>query len=285
MSWLATRLLMCSAPPPFSGVLDTLGTWPLAAYSLRRLTGKYFGPAIQVVRSTDNAAKDIGFTPAGDLDLNGLLNFVGAGDGLVAVFYDQAGHALHMTNSAPSRYPYIVNAGVLHTAATGSSRPGILSTATVSSLQFLLATQSMLGIPQPFTRNSVNCMPPGIRAAAFAILGSTSNISVLPLNAANLYYQMYDYSSGLTSSNSVTLGTANSVFEIYNTASSRIVVNGITTTGALGTDSPGYIEFGALTQAANVVAIHSEILEFTGILPSADLNLLYANQKAYWGTP
>ena len=282
---LSTRLLMCSAPPPFSGVLDTLGTWPLAAYSLRRLIGKYFGPAIQVIRSSDNAAMNIGFTPAGDLDINGLLNFVGPNDGRVAVFYDQSGNGLHMTNSATSRYPYIVTAGTLNTAGAGLSLPGILSTATVSTMQSLLATQGMLNISQPFTRNSVTCFPPGIRAAAFAILGSTSNVSVLPLNAANLHYQMYDYTSGLTSSNAVLLGVPNSVFEVYNTASSSIVVNGITTTGALGTDSPGYIEFGALTQSANVEAIHSEILQFTGILPSADLNMLYADQKAYWGTP
>lgn len=276
---------MCSAPPPFSGVLDTLGTSPLAAYSLRRLTGKYFGPAIQVIRSSDSAARNIGFTAAGDLDVNGLLSFTGPNDGRVAVFYDQSGNGLNMAQSLTARQPFIVNAGVLNTDGTGSSLAGILSTATVSSLQFLIASQAMLVIPQPFTRNSVNCMPSGIKAAPFPVLGATSNASVLALNVSNLHYQMYDYSSGLTSSNSVSLNTANSVFEIYNAVASSIIVNGITTTGALGTDTPGLVEIGALTQAAGVAVIHSEILQFTGILASADLNLLYANQRSYWGTP
>ena len=54
----------------FALPLDNLSA--AAAYSLRKLRTAYTGPAIRVRRSSDNAETDIGFTVAGNLDLNAL---------------------------------------------------------------------------------------------------------------------------------------------------------------------------------------------------------------------
>jgi len=59
-------------------VLDQLSVASAAAYSLRKLRAAYAGSAIRVRRSSDNTEADIGFTAAGDLDLDALTAFCGA---------------------------------------------------------------------------------------------------------------------------------------------------------------------------------------------------------------
>lgn len=49
-----------------------------AAYSTRKLNSNYSGSAIRVRRNSDNLEADIGFSAAGDLDVFGLMNHVGA---------------------------------------------------------------------------------------------------------------------------------------------------------------------------------------------------------------
>jgi hypothetical protein len=69
-------------------LLDTY-SGAAAAYSLRKLRTDYTGSAIRVRRASDSAEQDIGFTLAGELDVAALTAFCGAGDGFVAVWYDQ----------------------------------------------------------------------------------------------------------------------------------------------------------------------------------------------------
>jgi hypothetical protein len=54
MTRLAHRLLMVTAPP-YTGILDRLSTMEAGAWSLRRLTGRYAGPCINVRRDSDDA--------------------------------------------------------------------------------------------------------------------------------------------------------------------------------------------------------------------------------------
>ncbi|MFN8865044.1 MAG: arabinofuranosidase catalytic domain-containing protein, partial [Flavobacteriales bacterium] len=106
-------------------VLNNLGltaTEPAeVAFSLRRLSTTYLGPAIRVRRSSDNAAQDIGFTAGGDLDQAALLAFVGSGNGFIATWYDQSGNNRHVTALA-SNQPQIVVSGVVLTNGTGKAR-------------------------------------------------------------------------------------------------------------------------------------------------------------------
>ena len=272
------------------GMLDGLTTPVVGAWSLRRLRGGYNGACLNVRRDSDNAASDIGFTAAGDLDIASLLAFVGTANGFVTTLYDQASNSSTSSNLAQSntaRQPQIVAGGVLNTASSGSSRPVMLASATTSSLQELLANASKLTLNQPFSRASVTGIPPGATSSSFGVLTGSTNASVIALNAVNLRYQMYDYTVGLTSSNAVTAGAINSVTENYNTTASSIVVNGTTTNGSIGSGGDGInlVFAGVLSEIAGASATLCEVIHFGTLLAQTDQGALYASQKSYWGTP
>lgn len=80
------------------------------AYSLRRVSSSYRGPAVRVRRSSDSAESD--FTT--EEILNGtMLSWVGAGDGLLKSWYDQSGNGKTATQSTASSQPQIVSSGSL----------------------------------------------------------------------------------------------------------------------------------------------------------------------------
>ncbi|RMF45223.1 MAG: hypothetical protein D6751_07710, partial [Deltaproteobacteria bacterium] len=89
-----------------------------AAYSLRRLSSTYEGPALRVRRSRDNAEQDIGFGSAGFIDTVALTAFVGAGDGYVVVWYDQGPNGYHVRQSNPDAQPILVQDGAVVRAET-----------------------------------------------------------------------------------------------------------------------------------------------------------------------
>ncbi|MFN8777056.1 MAG: arabinofuranosidase catalytic domain-containing protein, partial [Flavobacteriales bacterium] len=91
------------------------------AFSLRKMSTVYTGPAIQVRRSSDNATQNIGFTAGGDLDQAALLAFVGSGNGFVSIWYDQSGNGRDVT-AAIANQPQIVQSGVVLTNSTGKAR-------------------------------------------------------------------------------------------------------------------------------------------------------------------
>ena len=99
---------------PFAGVLDANGVpRPVAAYSLRRLTGSYSGSGIRVVRWTDGASADIGFASAGDLDATALMSFCTGNTCSVSKWYDQSGNRADATQTVFSKQPIVVDSGQL----------------------------------------------------------------------------------------------------------------------------------------------------------------------------
>ena len=95
---------------PFVGLLDTY-TGATGAYSLRKLRSTYNGNCIRVRRSSDNTSQDIGFVN-NELDTTSLLSFVGANNGFVSIWYDQAGTS-NMIQNTSSIQPTIVSSGSL----------------------------------------------------------------------------------------------------------------------------------------------------------------------------
>jgi hypothetical protein len=90
-------------------------TTAAAAYSLRKLSSTYNGPAIRV-RRTDNTVLDIGFTATGDLNTAALLAHVGTGtgnNGFVTTWYDQSGNGRNATQTIAEGQPQIVSNGVI----------------------------------------------------------------------------------------------------------------------------------------------------------------------------
>ncbi|MEO5889017.1 MAG: fibrinogen-like YCDxxxxGGGW domain-containing protein [Ferruginibacter sp.] len=97
--------------------LDNIGltasTAASTAFSLRLLSSHYTGSAVQVRRSSDNAVRDIGFTPTGDLDTAALKIFAGTDNGYVTTWYDQSGYGRNLVKTDASYQPQIVFNGDL----------------------------------------------------------------------------------------------------------------------------------------------------------------------------
>ena len=77
------------------------------------MSNAYLGSAVLIRRSTDNATQNIGFDGNGDLDTTSLKTFVGAGDGFVAIWYDQSGNGTDLTQPIVTRQPRLVGAGII----------------------------------------------------------------------------------------------------------------------------------------------------------------------------
>ena len=128
--------------------LDVLGldnTTPAAvAYSLRKLSTSYVGNAIQVRRSNDDVAQDIGFDGNGDLDTSALLAFVGLNDAYVSIWYDQSGNGRNLIKTDNNLQPKIVFNGAFKYIGTrlaidfsgnkGLVYSGTLSVASITSV-------------------------------------------------------------------------------------------------------------------------------------------------------
>jgi hypothetical protein len=271
---------MCGAPP-YKGLLDSLSLWPVGAYGLRRLTGKYFGPCCTVRRVSDYAYATINFRFDGSMDTASLLAFAGTGDLFVTALYDQSGHGTSMKNYAGN--PPIVQAGVLVLVTSGGVLPGILG---IGNSEYMLDNGAQFPINGPFSRASVNSIPSTAPTSAFPVLTGTDDISNEALQVANGHYQMYNQGNSFASSVVLPFNRANCVIENFNNTASSLLVNGTQTSGSLGAvaDSATLI---SMTQGgfSGGSSVFSEVLQFNQLLGAEDISLIYADQKNYWGTP
>jgi hypothetical protein len=96
-------------PPSFAFLLDDF-PGDKVSYSLRKLKSAYAGNCVEVRRSSDDTAQNIGFVD-NVLDTASLLSFVGAGDGFVKTWYDQSGNTLNATQTTTGSQPQIVSSG------------------------------------------------------------------------------------------------------------------------------------------------------------------------------
>jgi hypothetical protein len=112
INYLLSSIASISTP-----ILDGY-TGASAAYSLRKLSTTYTGPAIRVRRSSDNQETNIGFNSSGNLDTIALSIFatdmVSTDSVFVTTWYDQSGNGKHATQTTATNQPQIVNSGVVH---------------------------------------------------------------------------------------------------------------------------------------------------------------------------
>ena len=116
------------------------------AYSLRKISNTYSGPAIRVRRSSDNAEQDIGFA-SNELDQSSLTSFVGSGTGYVVEWYDQSGNDHTLERTSALTQPIIVNAGTLNEL---NEKPVIIASNKLFTQKTTAAT-----VTQPYTFVSV----------------------------------------------------------------------------------------------------------------------------------
>lgn len=101
--------------PALPRLFTDVGVAAHRAYGLRKLNAAYSGYACKVVRSTDLATMDVGFTGGGDLDTAPVLAWAGAATVTISDLYDQSGNARHVSQPTVSKQATLITAGVLNT--------------------------------------------------------------------------------------------------------------------------------------------------------------------------
>lgn len=86
---------------------NNYATGSIAAFSLRKLSSTYTGPAIVVRRASDNATQSINFLANGDLDQSAISTFCGASNGFVRMWLNQYPGGAHAIANLNNRQPQI----------------------------------------------------------------------------------------------------------------------------------------------------------------------------------
>jgi hypothetical protein len=88
----------------------------VAAYSVRKLSSTYSGPALRVRRTVSPFdEQDIGFDGVGELDTSAITTFGGADSLTVSVWYDQSGSGNNATQTTATAQPIIYNGTAVET--------------------------------------------------------------------------------------------------------------------------------------------------------------------------
>jgi prepilin-type N-terminal cleavage/methylation domain-containing protein len=255
-------------------VLDQLTTAPAAAFSLRRLSAGYTGPAITVRRSSDNTTADVGFTATGDLDLAALTTFVGANDGFVTRWYDQSGNGRHKSQGNTARQPRIVTAGVVETM---SGKPTVRHDAGV-------------GLVAPTGAYLTNASAASVNLVAASTSSSTVFRRALGSPDINWLLGPYQNLNGFHSVNWNNLTgpawsqTQVEVFTVIQAPTNTSWRNGLSVTTSNNKGAISRLGTGIEGQYGEaMLGVISEFVEVNGILSTADRQLLERNQGTYFG--
>lgn len=260
----------------------------ISAYSTRKLLTSYAGSAIRVKRSSDNTELDIGFS-AGELNTTALTAFVGAGDGLVTVIYDQSGHGNNLSVAATYIPARIVSAGTVETFntkpcinfyVTGIAYANYATTPTITgTLAEVFWVGSMTGTSDATSRvfSFSNNVASDWSASGFAL--DRGNINILEFeNAANGTSLPY------------TMGTSARIYG-YFLSTGTYTTNGTTTvnitnfpTGLASTTHAigGFATAGAVTAHPFIGKWAEAIVTNT---TQANYTTFFSNQATYWGVP
>ena len=133
MSMIAAFFSSTAAVAGQTFLLDQFGDNIRVAYSVRKLSSTYSGPAMRVRETNANAEADIGFDSNGDLDTTALLAHCAAnGEGRIVTWYDQSGNGINVTQGTANRQPVIVTSNAV---VTLNGKPAGLRSATTHFLQ------------------------------------------------------------------------------------------------------------------------------------------------------
>lgn len=105
------------APRP----LDAFASQIAMAFGMQRLLSTHNGPCRRVVRSSDNAALDIGFLPTGAYDLAAEQAHVGANSGAASIWYDQSAAVHDGAQGTAASRPRTINAGTPDVGPDGAA--------------------------------------------------------------------------------------------------------------------------------------------------------------------
>ncbi|MEY4278330.1 MAG: hypothetical protein RL377_334, partial [Bacteroidota bacterium] len=255
-----------------------------AAYSLRKLSSSYTGPAIRVSRSSDRVQTDIGFDSSGNLDETALTTFIGGDSGFVVTWYDQSGVGNHVTQTVMSNQPRIVNAGVI------DKRNGKPVVYYLNTAQFLFANVFTGGLPNSMYGIGGVDNITGSSGLVLAHIGTNNGVA---MSISDLG-QVVAVKRGQVGVITTTYVTGNSLNSIVMTSPSNNVATQIFVNGTQATITSGAtleplapsarITLGALGDlgGSSSNSFVSEILIFSGISTTTTRQTIEANQAVYY---
>jgi hypothetical protein len=278
-----------------------------AAWSTRKLSCVYTGPALRVQRASDSTTQDIGFSATRDLDNTSLLSFCAATNCFVIKWYDQSG-SLGNCNvgqpcdlgvpafGAPGR-PQIVSAGAVTTTIGGKTALNNTPGPNDGTGTFLFNPAMTFPVATSFTGITVG-RPTSAGASGFNGRGVMADAGFFGLNiitgapcAVNCFvatkrgYADLIYLAYTLSTDAIFATRFNSA----DTVPFKAYLNGTTGTNANSINSGGGTPIvymgtntGGLSQQDMAGPMGEGIL-FTQELSIDQMNRLGANIAAYWG--
>ncbi len=266
--------------------LNTLGLAGLsttadAAFSLRRLSTGYTGSLVNVRRSSDNTTSDIGYDGNGYLDTATLKTFCGAGNGFVAIWYDQSGNARNEVMATTASQPQIVSSGSL---IYSSGRP----TVYFSGSNYMQTAAAATWLATPYTFNGLLQIS-SIGGSTQYFLGTTGGTTNTALHCglrSSTAWTVAQYSNDIDYSYSPSLNPQIYTVVKNSGAGSSFYVTGATvgTSGSLPSSNPsaslGVLNLGTGygTTGQGWVGNMSEVIIFTSALSAGTRQSLECNQ-------
>jgi hypothetical protein len=259
------------------------------AFSTRKLRAGYNGPCMNVRRASDNTTMDIGFDGSGNLDTATLLSFCGVGDGFVTKWYDQGYYTLNVTQATNANQPQIVSAG---SVITQNGRPILFFNNTTVAGTIGLSAVASNGVG-----GATNFTTMVVKNAYSAPIRGDQNPSPLTTNgAAAIYLAAGYYSLNVGSFFYPVINNVNpSPFSGTNRVPActfnleHIAIWGGTSLSTATAWAIGNIPGGASNYGWN--GYIGEVIGW-GLIATpnddpvaGDRQLIYNNQKTYWGTP
>ena len=117
-------------------------TPPTATFALWNAVEGFAGSAINVRRSTDNTAQNIGFNLAGNLNTTALTTFESGGNGYVTLWYDQSGNGDNAAQTTAANQPQIVTGLTFNGTSDSLSLNSIFSTLTKVAVETWVSATS-----------------------------------------------------------------------------------------------------------------------------------------------
>lgn len=241
------------------------------AFSLRRLSDRYYGKCIKVRRSTDDAVLDIPFLD-NFVCLGTLLSFVGSGSGYIDTWYDQGGLFKDATQSTKSQQPRIVNNGVIE-SLNGLPTIRFVQSATNSLVTTYAPALGTANIVSAEVSNTIGAMLTGTNVNCFHITNGIYRTGIAWTN--------YDYTVG-TLLNALRIKTFDTSAGVANTT---FWANGfqITKGTTQGSSGSTYIRIGGRDSLTNHYDGYiSEVIVSPTSIPTNLRQLLEINQGRYY---
>lgn len=267
--------------------LPTLSATIGAAYGLRRIVSSYTGALVRILRDSDNAELDIGYTVNNELDVAAAVAHIGAATGRVVTWYDQSGNAYNVTQATGTIQPFIGGASTVLTrngrptvSFTGARYMKALTAATTTHSSGLWTaigawSTTSTGIALVADADAL----PSSRGAQFLRRGSTSIMESIAFDSSG---------NPFTASAPITADTLTITSAVRNTTVLAPYVNGAvgttaTITGTAGTNFTT-MTIGATNGNGNIIQGNiSELIFLRGAASATDRRAVEQNMGAYFG--